>query len=172
MPCGDAPSASEGTFWTWREQMYDVAVRLDPDSYYELALATYREMVHSRRSRAVGEFHYLHHDADGSPYDDPNAMGRALISAARDAGLRITLLDACYLSSGFGAAPEGVQVRFSDLTADSWGERVQELRGDEVDGVLIGAAVHSVRAVPVEQLGTVAAVLPDRPLARAPVRAA
>lgn len=153
----------KGTFWTWRRQMYDVAVRLDPDSYYALAHAAYREMAHAGIT-SVGEFHYLHHDADGSRYADPNAMGRALIAAARDAGLRIALLDCCYLSSGFGAAPQGVQVRFSDGHADHWAERVSALRDAEADDVRVGAAIHSVRAVPAAQLATVAGAVPDRPL--------
>ena len=106
-----------GTFWTWREQMYAVAERLDPDSYHRLAVAVFREMV-AAGITCVGEFHYLHHQPDGTPYDDPNATGRALVEAAREAGLRITLLDTCYLSSGFGAAPEGVQRRYSDGDAD------------------------------------------------------
>ena len=136
-----------GTFWTWREQMYAVAERLEPDSYLALARATYREMVASGVT-AVGEFHYLHHQADGTPYDDPNAMGRALQQAARDAGLRIRLLDTAYLSSGFGEPPVGVQERFSDGTADAWAERVQDLDS-------AGAAIHSVRAVPDDQLRTI-----------------
>ena len=115
-----------GTFWTWREQMYAVAERLDPDSYLALATATYKEMVASGIT-SVGEFHYLHHQPDGTPYDDPNAMGHALQQAAQDAGLRIRLLDTCYLSSGFGDPPQGVQRRFSDGTADAWAERVQDL---------------------------------------------
>ena len=94
-----------GTFWTWREQMYDVAQRLDPDSYFALARATYREMA-AAGITCVGEFHYLHHQPDGTPYDDPNAMGHALIEAATEAGIRIALLDTCYLSSGFGAPVE------------------------------------------------------------------
>ncbi len=141
-----------GTFWTWRDQMYDVAGRLDPDSYLALARATYREMV-AAGITAVGEFHYLHHQPDGTPYDDPNAMGHALIEAARQAGLRIALLDTCYVSSGFGKPPEGVQLRYSDGDADRWASRVAEL--DPADGVVIGAAIHSVRAVPREQLKTV-----------------
>jgi len=152
-----------GTFWTWREQMYAVAARLDPDTYFELALATYREMVASGIT-AVGEFHYLHHQSDGTLYADPNAMGRALIAAAREAGLRIALLDTCYLSSGFGEPPQGVQVRFSDGDAEAWAERVDDLDEDEDDGVVIGAAVHSVRAVPDDQLATVVEAARGRPL--------
>jgi len=105
--------AERGTFWTWRDQMYAVAQKLTPDSYYDLARATYAEMV-STGITTVGEFHYIHHQPDGSAYADPNAMGSALISAARDVGMRITLLDTCYLASGFGTAPVGAQIRYSD----------------------------------------------------------
>lgn len=138
-----------GTFWTWRDQMYAVAARLQPDTYFTLALATYREMVASGIT-SVGEFHYLHHGPDGTPYDDPNAMGKVLLEAARQAGLRITLLDACYLAAGIGKAPEGVQRRFSDGDAAQWAQRVSELK--EGDGVKVGQAFHSVRAVPRNQL--------------------
>ena len=96
--------ADRGTFWTWRERMYDVAARLDPDSYYQLARATFAEMTLAGVS-CVGEFHYLHHQPGGHPYPDPNAMGHALIQAAAEAGLRMTLLDTCYLSGGL--AEEG-----------------------------------------------------------------
>jgi formiminoglutamate deiminase len=151
-----------GTFWTWRDTMYGVAAGLDPDRYYRLALATYREMAAAGIS-AVGEFHYLHHGDDGRSYDDPNAMGRAVIAAAREAGLRITLLDACYLSAGFGEPPQGVQRRFSDGTADAWADRVAALSVDDPH-VVVGAAIHSVRAVPAADLKVVAAALPDRPV--------
>jgi formiminoglutamate deiminase len=142
-----------GSFWTWRDQMYDVAARLDPDTYLELATVTYREMV-AAGITCVGEFHYLHHQPDGTPYDDPNEMGLVLAEAATRAGLRITLLDSCYLSAGFGKPPEGVQVRYDDRTADAWAERVASLT--ETDGARVGSAVHSVRAVPRDQLGVVA----------------
>ncbi|MGO4635606.1 formimidoylglutamate deiminase [Streptomyces sp. 2RAF24] len=142
-----------GTFWTWREVMYTVAQRLTPDSYFTLARAVYAEMALAGITN-VGEFHYLHHAPGGTPYADPNAMGEALIAAAGEAGIRITLLDTAYLSSGFGAAPEPHQLRFTDGTADAWAERVSALK--ERDGVRIGAAIHSVRAVPADQLSTVA----------------
>src|SRR6185503_4915106 len=90
-----------GTFWTWREQMYGGAARLTPDTYFALALATYREMA-AAGIASVGEFHYLHHQPDGTPYDDPNEMGKALLAAADEAGIRIRLLDTCYLAAGFG----------------------------------------------------------------------
>ena len=156
--------AGRGTFWTWRERMYEVAARLDPDSYLQLARAVYAEMALAGVS-CVGEFHYLHHRPNGSPYADPNAMGRALVQAAAEAGLRLTLLDTCYLTGGLdrsGVLPlGGPQVRFSDGDAFRWAERVDALGLGE-HGMIspharAGAAIHSVRAVPPEQLHPVVA---------------
>ena len=147
-----------GTFWTWRDHMYAVAATLTPDSYFELARATYREMA-ATGITSVGEFHYLHHQPDGTPYDDPNAMGHALVAAAAEAGIRISLLDTCYLSSGFGRPVEGAQVRYTDGDADRWAERV-----DAIDHAYVGAAIHSVRAVPREQIRTVVEATGTRPL--------
>jgi formiminoglutamate deiminase len=147
-----------GTFWTWREVMYGVASRLTPDSYFTLARAVYAEMALAGIT-AVGEFHYLHHQPGGTPYDDPNAMGEALIAAAAEAGIRITLLDTAYLSSAIvdehrGKAPDRHQQRFSDGTAEAWAARCSVLK--DRDHARIGAAIHSVRAVPADQLGVVA----------------
>jgi formiminoglutamate deiminase len=143
-----------GTFWTWRGRMYSLAARLDPDSYLALARAAYAEMALAGIT-CVGEFHYLHHDADGAPYADPNAMGEALVQAAADAGIRITLLDTCYLTSTVDGQPlEGPQRRFGDGDAGRWARRA----GAWKPGVhaKAGAAIHSVRAVPADQLGAVA----------------
>ncbi|MEU8224420.1 formimidoylglutamate deiminase [Kribbella sp. NPDC048915] len=150
-----------GTFWTWRDQMYAVAAALTPDTYYDLARAVYGEMLLAGVT-AVGEFHYLHHAAGGRAYADPNAMGTALIAAARDVGIRITLLDTCYVAGGIDQPLNEVQQRFSDGDATAWAARVAALKGG--DDVVIGAAAHSVRGVPQEQLGAVAAAFPDVPL--------
>lgn len=141
-----------GTFWTWREQMYAVAARLDPSSYLALARATYAEMALAGIT-CVGEFHYVHHQPGGAPYDDPNVMGRALIQAARAAGIRMTLLDTCYLAGGFDQPLAGTQLRFGDGTSDAWAARVQGLSTS--DTVQLGAALHSVRAVPADQMASV-----------------
>jgi formiminoglutamate deiminase len=138
-----------GTFWTWRDQMYAVAERLTPDTYFDLARATYREMLAAGYT-SVTEFHYVHHQPDGTPYDDPNAMGEALVEAARAAGIRIILLDTCYLSSGFGRPLEAAQLRYNDGSGEAWAARTAQLRGN--DTARIGAAIHSVRAVPRDQL--------------------
>jgi formiminoglutamate deiminase len=142
--------------------MYAVAERLTPDTYFELARATYREMV-AGGITCVGEFHYLHHGPDGTPYDDPNAMGHALVEAAREAGIRIALLDTCYLTAGIGRGPEGVQARFGDGTAAGWAERVSAGHATAGGGacrdhsdVVWGAAIHSVRAVPRDEIPVVA----------------
>ncbi|MYH77884.1 MAG: formimidoylglutamate deiminase [Acidimicrobiaceae bacterium] len=143
-----------GNFWTWRDLMYRVAARLDPDGYYRLARAVFAEMALAGIG-VVGEFHYVHHRVGGGAYDDPNAMGAALVAAARDAGLRLTLLDTLYLHGGLDATsdrgysplrPE--QARFSDGSAERWAERADRLAA-AVSGpaVKVGAAVHSVRAV-------------------------
>ena len=146
--------AGRGTFWTWRDLMYRVAARLDPDCYYRLARAVFAEMALAGIG-VVGEFHYVHHRPDGSPYDDPNSMGTALAAAARDAGVRLTLLDTLYLHGGLDPASDRgygplrcEQARFSDGSAERWAERVEALTA-AVSGpaVKVGAAVHSVRAV-------------------------
>jgi formiminoglutamate deiminase len=154
-----------GTFWTWRRQMYAVAAQLDPDQYLALARATYAEMALAGYT-AVGEFHYLHHDHRGRRYGDPNAMGAALVQAAADAGIRLTLLDACYLAGGLNADGhlplDEVQQRFSDGNVERWQARVEELA--DSDTVRIGAAAHSVRAVPEEALKAIGAAAGSRPL--------
>lgn len=147
-----------GTFWTWRDVMYEAAARLDPDRYHRLARAVFAEMVLAGHT-VVGEFHYVHHQPDGTPYADPNAMGEALLAAADEAGLRITLLDTLYLHGGLagaGYAPvsEG-QRRFRDPSAPAWAERVAALSPG--DGQAVGAALHSVRAVDPEAMSTAVA---------------
>ncbi|MBA3338219.1 MAG: formimidoylglutamate deiminase [Geodermatophilaceae bacterium] len=154
-----------GTFWTWREAMYAVAARLDPESYRALATAVYAESALAGVTCA-GEFHYLHHDTAGRPYADPNAMDEALRDAAAAAGIRLTLLDAAYLSGGLEATGHHplneVQRRFADADIDAWAHRVRLLNPDE--NTRIGVAVHSVRAVPAEHLTRIGAEASGRPL--------
>jgi formiminoglutamate deiminase len=160
--------AGPGTFWTWRDEMYRLASVLDPDSYFRLARATFGEMLLAGIT-CVGEFHYVHHAPDGTPYAEPNAMGNAIVAAAGEAGLRLTLLDTCYLGSAI--APDGrlqpvrpEQRRFSDGDVHRWAERASQL--GEQPGHRVGAAVHSVRAVDPASIAGVAAWASerDRPL--------
>jgi formiminoglutamate deiminase len=145
----------QGTFWTWRDRMYELAARLTPDSYLALARAAYAEMALAGIT-CVGEFHYLHHQEGGHRYADPNAMSAALVEAAAQAGIRITLLDTCYLSATVDGQPlNGPQLRFGDGDAARWAERAAAFRPDG-DHVRVGAAIHSVRAVPADQIPEVA----------------
>ncbi len=136
------------SFWTWREVMYRAAQRLDPETYHRLARATFAEMALAGVT-CVGEFHYLHHAPDGSPYANPNEMGNALLAAAAEAGIRITLLDTLYLHGALTPdgylAPGAAQRRFADADVEAWVERVGDLQPTGVQR--IGAAIHSVRAV-------------------------
>ena len=152
---GFAEGQPDDTFWTWRERMYAVAQRLDPESYFALARAVYAEMALAGIT-CVGEFHYLHHGPGGARYSDQNEMSRVLIAAAAAGGLRITLLDTCYLAGGFTPGGEpvplaGVQLRFGDGTAHAWAERVSGFGCDNLGMAApharLGAAIHSVRAV-------------------------
>jgi formiminoglutamate deiminase len=154
-----------GSFWTWRDQMYALAGAITPDRYYELARAVYGEMVLAGIT-CVGEFHYLHHAPGGVAYSDPNAMSAALVAAAADVGVRITLLDTCYLQGGVGVAANEVQRRFCDPDADAWAARVDAGRVLESPSVRLGGAVHSVRAVDPESIDVIArwALVADAPL--------
>ena len=154
-----------GDFWQWRDSMYEAAAALTPHTYRELATAVFAEMVAAGYT-AVGEFHYVHHQPDGTPYAD-HAMERALAEAAVSAGIRLTLLDTCYLAGGIDTPLSSAQARFSDETADGWLARWFSLRDALAGypGVTLGAAVHSVRAVPRAALAAIADGLPsDVPL--------
>lgn len=154
-----------GSFWSWREGMYALAGRLDPDLYLGLARATYAEMALAGIT-TVGEFHYLHHRPGGKPYTDPNAMSTALVQAAADAGIRLTLLDTCYLAGGLDSGGHTTlgtaQQRFADRDAAHWAERVALMA--PAAHLVVGAAAHSVRTVPAPALRQVAEAAQGRPL--------
>ncbi|AFR30858.1 formimidoylglutamate deiminase [Arthrobacter sp. Rue61a] len=158
-----------GDFWVWREQMYQSASELTPEKYQKLATAVFAEMVVSGFS-SVAEFHYVHHQPEGAPYAEPHAMELALARAAMSAGIRLTLLDTLYLTGGIGTPLSPDQARFGDADAMAWLDRLASLRdaiAEEFpsEAVGVGAALHSVRAVPEEALEIVAKKLPrDIPL--------
>ncbi|WES64141.1 formimidoylglutamate deiminase [Microbacter sp. GSS18] len=153
-----------GDFWRWREQMYAAAARLDPDRYHALALGVFGEMLAAGWT-AVGEFHYVHHRPGGTPYDPAHAMELALAEAARSVGIRLTLLDTCYLAGGIGRPLSAEQRRFGDDTAAGWLDRWARLREVLPAGTTLGAAVHSVRAVEPRDIAAIVRGLPaDVPL--------
>jgi formiminoglutamate deiminase len=131
--------------------MYELVGRLDPDSMLALTRACFAEMALAGVT-LVGEFHYVHHGPDGVPYEDANTMGKAVIEAAAQAGVRLTLLDTCYLHGGID--PNPVQRRFFDPDAERWASRAEWLSGGP--RVRIGAAIHSMRAVHPESAAVVA----------------
>jgi formimidoylglutamate deiminase len=153
----ERPGSPGDDFWTWREEMYRLADGLDPESIEAAGLETYREMAAAGYG-ALGEFHYVHHRPGGEPYDDPNAMAKAVARAARAAGLRVVLLPAAYHRAGPGAAAAPRQLRFCDPDVETFLARVDALRawaeGD--GGVSVGVAAHSARAVPASWLSAIA----------------
>lgn len=153
--------ADGGTFWTWRSGMYELASRLDPDSYLRLATAVYAEMAVAGVT-VVGEFHYLHHPPGGGRYAQPNAMGEAVSEAALAAGIRMTLLDTCYLTGGIDTPLSSEQQRFSDGSVALWADRAQPRHDRQFTRV--GAAIHSVRAVPRAGIAEIATIAAGRPL--------
>ena len=155
------PLAAAGAgddFWSWRGQMYKIASALTPESMYAVAKAAYAEL---RRAgiRTVGEFHYLQHQADGTPYDDRTVMSEVLIQAARENGLRIALLRVAYHRAGPGLPAEPGQRRFCDPDVDHVLADLDHLRRKYAgqSDVAFGLAPHSVRAVPPSWLEPLAA---------------
>jgi formiminoglutamate deiminase len=134
--------------------MYALASSLDPEGCFALARATFGEMALAGIT-LVGEFHYVHHGRGGVPYADANEMARSVLAAAAEAGVRLTLIDACYLEGGIGRPPEGAQRRFCDRDVEAWASRVEVLRGSGT--ARIAAAIHSLRAVPPAAVRVVAA---------------
>ncbi|HTB71866.1 MAG TPA: formimidoylglutamate deiminase [Polyangiaceae bacterium] len=136
-------------FWSWREAMYELASSLTPESIHAISLVAFRELARAG-VRTVGEFHYVHHQPDGTPYDDRTVLADAVVLAARQAKLRIALLRVAYHRDGPGRGPEAAQRRFCDPQVDDVLRDVDTLRaryaGDR--DVIVGLAPHSVRAVP------------------------
>ncbi|MEM6294276.1 MAG: formimidoylglutamate deiminase [Myxococcota bacterium] len=140
----DAPSS----FWSWRTAMYDAATKLDPESLYAITKVAFAEMLRAGITH-VGEFHYVHHQPDGTPYDDPNELSWQVVRAAEDVGIRLTLLEVFYARAGAGQPPLPEQRRFCDASVDAYLARVDALRARGVD---VGITPHSIRAVSAEQL--------------------
>ncbi|MDQ3668638.1 MAG: formimidoylglutamate deiminase [Acidobacteriota bacterium] len=147
-------SNEKDSFWTWREMMYSAATRLSPQDIYDASRMAFLEMALSGIT-AVGEFHYLHNQSDGTPYDDPNLLAKEVVRAARDVGLRIALLRVAYARSGFQSEPNPRQARFIEADPDAYLDHIARLRKDlaELAGqAWVGVAPHSVRATPLNYL--------------------
>jgi formimidoylglutamate deiminase len=148
-------------FWSWRGAMYRAAASLDPESIERISRVAFRELRHAG-VRTVGEFHYVHHQPDGTPYDDRTVMSDAVIRAAKAEGLRVSLLRVAYHRAGPGRAAEPGQRRFCDASVEDVLRDVEALRAKYKNDpdVRVGIAPHSVRAVPpqwIAELGAHAA---------------
>src|SRR5713226_5340189 len=162
------------SFWTWREMMYSAATRLTPEDVYDASRMAFLEMALSGIT-AVGEFHYLHHAPDGTPYDDPNLLAKEVVRAAGDVGLRIALLRVAYARAGFQAEPNPKQSLFIEKDPQTYLWNLERLIADITrvgsptvregkvtmdalpdarasDTAWVGVAPHSVRAVPLDYL--------------------
>ncbi|MFC3651203.1 formimidoylglutamate deiminase [Dyella humi] len=137
----------DDSFWTWRETMYGFAERIDPDTLQAIAAQLYVEMLKAGYTQ-VCEFHYLHHQPDGTPYAQPEAMSLALIEAAREAGIALTLLPVLYMSGGFDGRTLSPRQRRFGNNVDGYLRLLANLRKHESHDVRVGVALHSLRAVP------------------------
>ncbi len=158
----EARTHAQDSFWTWREQMYHAAVSLSPDDVYTASRMAFLEMVLSGIT-TVGEFHYLHHAPDGTPYANPNELANQVIRAAQDVGLRICLLRVAYARAGHNLAPNPRQARFIERDAATFIKNTEKLRTElathhsPLPTAWPGIAPHSVRAVPLDYLREITA---------------
>jgi formimidoylglutamate deiminase len=146
--------------------MYDAANRLEPQEIYDASRLAFLEMA-STGITAVGEFHYIHHQRDGSPYSDPNLLEREVIRAARDAGIRIALLRVAYARAGYQTEPNPQQIRFIENSPDIYLKHLDQLLAapELSEGTTwVGVAPHSVRAVPLDYLKPIVAFANEREL--------
>ena len=147
-------TAEHDDFWTWREAMYHAAQRLSPDDIFDVARMAFLEMALGGITH-VGEFHYLHHQPNGDPYDDPNLLARQIIGAADSVGIRLTLLMCAYARAGYNIPPNAGQARFLTATPELFLRRFEELvtaNAAQQTPVQLGLAPHSIRALPLEYI--------------------
>jgi len=170
-----APQQAEDSFWSWREVMYAFAGRIGPDDLRAIAAQLYVEMLEAGYTQAC-EFHYLHHQPDGRPYDDPAAMSLALVEAAREAGIGLTLLPTLYVTGGFDGRPLSERQRRFGHDVDGYLRLLERLRTIDEPTLNVGIALHSLRAVPPDAMRAVLAVIDaipasprQRTVARMPV---
>jgi formimidoylglutamate deiminase len=161
----ESRSVSGKDFWSWRGTMYHSAAQLSPEDVYDVARMAFLEMLLAGTT-AVGEFHYLHANTNGRPYDDPNLLSKQVIAAARSVGIRIVLLRTAYLRSGYELPPDPGQIRFIESTAQFLRnmEALVAEYPESIPAVSFGVAPHSIRAVPLSDLIEIAAWANDRRL--------
>jgi formimidoylglutamate deiminase len=146
-------AGTKDDFWSWREAMYSLALHVDPDQLQAIAAVAYAEMLRSGYTH-VAEFHYLHHDRNGSPYNDISELGNRLLEAAKQVGIKITLIPVHYNKGGFGLSPHPQQKRFISKSVDDYFKllEVSAKAVTQFDNASLGYGVHSMRAVDTEDI--------------------
>jgi formimidoylglutamate deiminase len=144
----------DDSFWSWRETMYAFAASVGPDELKAIAAQLYVEMLKAGYTQ-VCEFHYLHHRPDGLPYAQPEAMSLALVEAAREAGIALTLLPVLYMRGGFDGRPLSARQQRFGHEVDGYLRLLDSLRTYQDAGLRLGIALHSLRAVPADALQAV-----------------
>jgi formimidoylglutamate deiminase len=157
--------ADRDTFWDWREVMYRYALELSPEQVHAVAALAYIEMLESGFAR-VGEFHYLHHDRDGTPYSDPAEMACRIVAAASETGIGLTLLPVFYAHGGFGEAPPLPEQRRFICDIESFARIVEASRRAAFahPGAVVGIAPHSLRAVAPDELVAIRPLAGEGPI--------
>lgn len=150
------------SFWTWREMMYRFALSLTPEAMQAIAALAYVEMLEAGFTR-VGEFHYLHHGPDGSPYDDPAEMSARIFAAAEETGISLTHLPVFYAHGGFGPRPAGEGQRRFLHDMDGFARLVEDCDALARVQDRVGLAPHSLRAASMDQITGLAQAFPGRP---------
>jgi formiminoglutamate deiminase len=153
------------TFWTWRELMYRFLAHMTPDDVEAISAQAYVEMLEAGFTR-VGEFHYLHHDPSGAPYDDPAELSACVVSAAEHTGIALTLLPVFYAHGGFGGAPPTDGQRRFVLDLDRYAQLVERSRAlvETLTHGNVGLAPHSLRAVTPDELSAIVSLAGDGPI--------
>lgn len=161
----EARGATRDSFWTWRTLMYRFAQHLDPELLEAIATMAFVEMLEAGYTR-VGEFHYVHQQPDGSPYDEPAAMAGGIAAAAGTAGIGLTLLPVFYAASNFGGQPPGAPQRRFTTTIDGYARLIEasEALAAGLPDAVVGVAPHSLRAVPPDLLDELVALRPAAPV--------
>lgn len=152
---GLSEEAKEDDFWSWRENMYSLALKLEPEDLERVATELYIEMVRHGYTH-VAEFHYLHHDTEGNPYENLSEMSERLMNAAVNAGMNLTIIPMFYQMGGFNLEANEKQRRFISKSVDEYLELFEAVRSasENYDNVKIGIGVHSLRAVKPEDVIT------------------
>lgn len=161
----EARGSSTDSFWTWRETMYRFVDRIGPTDLTAVAALAYAEMLETGFTR-VGEFHYLHHDTDGAPFANPAEMSQAVVAAAAETGIGLTLLPVFYAHAGFGGTPLSAGQRRFGCDLDRFAKLIEEARvaAASLPDAVVGIAPHSLRAVTPDELNVLVQLAGDGPI--------